>query len=59
MSKSVGNVINPEQIIKGGPNLNKDPAYGIDTLRLAYLLSIFKYLYWQLLLHVIFNRHNL
>ncbi|XP_071637863.1 isoleucine--tRNA ligase, mitochondrial [Temnothorax longispinosus] len=33
MSKSVGNVVNPEIIIKGGENLNKDPAYGIDTLR--------------------------
>ncbi|KAL0121316.1 hypothetical protein PUN28_006682 [Cardiocondyla obscurior] len=33
MSKSVGNVINPEIIIKGGANLNKEPAYGVDTLR--------------------------
>jgi len=33
MSKSVGNVINPETIIKGGENLSKDPAYGVDTLR--------------------------
>lgn len=33
MSKSVGNVINPEIITKGGENLNKDPAYGVDTLR--------------------------
>ncbi|KAG5325590.1 SYIM protein, partial [Pseudoatta argentina] len=33
MSKSVGNVINPETITKGGKNLSKDPAYGVDTLR--------------------------
>lgn len=33
MSKSIGNVVNPEQIIKGGDNLNKDPVYGVDTLR--------------------------
>ncbi|KAL6259758.1 hypothetical protein P5V15_009672 [Pogonomyrmex californicus] len=33
MSKSVGNVVNPEIIVKGGENLNKDPAYGVDTLR--------------------------
>lgn len=33
MSKSIGNVVNPEQITKGGENLNKDPAYGVDTLR--------------------------
>ncbi|XP_029173959.1 LOW QUALITY PROTEIN: isoleucine--tRNA ligase, mitochondrial [Nylanderia fulva] len=33
MSKSVGNVVNPEIIIKGGENLNKNPAYGVDTLR--------------------------
>ncbi|KAM0724506.1 Isoleucine--tRNA ligase, mitochondrial [Formica fusca] len=33
MSKSVGNVINPEVITKGGENLNKHPAYGVDTLR--------------------------
>lgn len=33
MSKSVGNVINPEIITKGGENLNKNPAYGVDTLR--------------------------
>lgn len=35
MSKSVGNVVNPEVITKGGENLNKDPAYGVDTLRSA------------------------
>ncbi|XP_011881954.1 PREDICTED: isoleucine--tRNA ligase, mitochondrial [Vollenhovia emeryi] len=33
MSKSVGNVINPETITKGGANLSKDPVYGVDTLR--------------------------
>ncbi|XP_012524598.2 isoleucine--tRNA ligase, mitochondrial [Monomorium pharaonis] len=33
MSKSVGNVINPEIITKGGKNLNNNPAYGVDTLR--------------------------
>jgi len=33
MSKSIGNVINPELITKGGEDLNKNPAYGVDTLR--------------------------
>lgn len=39
MSKSVGNVINPEVITKGGENLNKHPAYGVDTLR-SIILAI-------------------
>ncbi|RIA87776.1 Isoleucyl-tRNA synthetase [Glomus cerebriforme] len=34
MSKSLGNVIDPKTIIKGGNNLKQDPAYGIDVLRL-------------------------
>jgi isoleucyl-tRNA synthetase len=33
MSKSIGNVTNPELITKGGEDLNKNPAYGVDTLR--------------------------
>lgn len=33
MSKSIGNVINPEQILLGGSNLKKNPAYGVDILR--------------------------
>ncbi|XP_012218366.2 isoleucine--tRNA ligase, mitochondrial [Linepithema humile] len=33
MSKSVGNVVSPELITKGGENLSKNPAYGVDTLR--------------------------
>ncbi|KAJ8664842.1 hypothetical protein QAD02_006504 [Eretmocerus hayati] len=33
MSKSLGNVVNPEEIIKGGKNLNKNPAYGVDVMR--------------------------
>ncbi|EZA61699.1 hypothetical protein DMN91_004103 [Ooceraea biroi] len=33
MSKSVGNVVNPELITKGEENPNKNPAYGVDTLR--------------------------
>ncbi|XP_014477342.1 PREDICTED: isoleucine--tRNA ligase, mitochondrial isoform X2 [Dinoponera quadriceps] len=32
MSKSVGNVVNPELITKGD-NSNKNPTYGVDTLR--------------------------
>ncbi|KOC68779.1 Isoleucine--tRNA ligase, mitochondrial [Habropoda laboriosa] len=33
MSKSVGNVINPEQLLLGGSNLEKNPIYGVDVLR--------------------------
>ncbi|XP_014235016.1 isoleucine--tRNA ligase, mitochondrial isoform X1 [Trichogramma pretiosum] len=33
MSKSIGNVINPELITKGGKDINKNPVYGIDVLR--------------------------
>lgn len=33
MSKSVGNVINPEQILRGGSNLQKHLVYGVDVLR--------------------------
>lgn len=33
MSKSVGNVINPEEILLGGANLEKNPIYGVDVLR--------------------------
>ena len=34
MSKSLGNIIDPKEIIEGGSNQKKDPAYGADTLRL-------------------------
>ncbi|CAG8470009.1 10667_t:CDS:10 [Diversispora eburnea] len=34
MSKSLGNVVAPEVIIKGGKNKSEDPAYGVDVLRL-------------------------
>lgn len=33
MSKSVGNVIDPVEIVAGGKNKKSKPAYGIDTLR--------------------------
>jgi len=34
MSKSIGNVIDPLQIINGGKNQKLEPAYGADVLRL-------------------------
>merc|ERR1711871_815008 len=34
MSKSLGNVIDPKQIILGGKNQKADPPYGADVLRL-------------------------
>ncbi|VDI00247.1 isoleucyl-tRNA synthetase [Mytilus galloprovincialis] len=34
MSKSVGNVIDPEKVINGGKNKSKEPSYGADVLRL-------------------------
>ncbi|XP_032673080.1 isoleucine--tRNA ligase, mitochondrial isoform X2 [Odontomachus brunneus] len=33
MSKSIGNVVDPELITKGGDDSTKDPTYGVDTLR--------------------------
>ncbi|OXU30324.1 hypothetical protein TSAR_014921 [Trichomalopsis sarcophagae] len=33
MSKSIGNVVDPEEIVKGGKDMNKKPAYGVDILR--------------------------
>lgn len=33
MSKSEGNVINPEDITNGKDDFKKYPAYGIDTMR--------------------------
>ncbi|PKK61447.1 Nucleotidylyl transferase [Rhizophagus irregularis] len=36
MSKSLGNVINPSTVIKGGKN---EPAYGVDVLRLKNIMS--------------------
>ena len=34
MSKSLGNVVNPLQVIEGGNNKKLEPAYGADVLRL-------------------------
>ncbi|KAJ1961036.1 isoleucine-tRNA ligase [Dispira parvispora] len=34
MSKSVGNVVDPNVVVNGGKNLQKQPAYGVDVLRL-------------------------
>lgn len=34
MSKSIGNVVDPLQVIEGGNNKKKNPAYGADVLRL-------------------------
>lgn len=34
MSKSLGNVVDPKDIIEGGNNKKKNPAYGADVLRL-------------------------
>jgi len=34
MSKSIGNVVDPLEIINGGKNLKQKPAYGADVLRL-------------------------
>ncbi len=34
MSKSLGNVVDPNMIINGGPNQKIQPAYGADVLRL-------------------------
>ncbi len=34
MSKSLGNVVDPQVIINGGPNQKKQPPYGADVLRL-------------------------
>lgn len=33
MSKSIGNVIDPCIITAGGKNLQKEPAFGVDSLR--------------------------
>ncbi|CAG8576245.1 6913_t:CDS:10, partial [Acaulospora morrowiae] len=34
MSKSLGNIVTPDTIIKGGKNKKEEPAYGADVLRL-------------------------
>ncbi|WP_448525016.1 isoleucine--tRNA ligase [Parathermosynechococcus lividus] len=34
MSKSLGNVTDPREVIEGGKNQKQDPAYGADVLRL-------------------------
>lgn len=33
MSKSLGNVVDPDTVIKGGKNASKEPPYGADVLR--------------------------
>ncbi|XP_076241877.1 isoleucyl-tRNA synthetase, mitochondrial [Calliopsis andreniformis] len=33
MSKSLGNVVNPEELLQGGSNMQKKPVYGVDILR--------------------------
>ncbi|KAG8259136.1 Isoleucine--tRNA ligase, mitochondrial [Homalodisca vitripennis] len=33
MSKSLGNVVNPQTIVRGGADNKQQPAYGVDTLR--------------------------
>ena len=40
MSKSLGNVVDPNVIINGGNNKKTDPAYGADVLRLWVSLPI-------------------
>lgn len=42
MSKSVGNVINPDEILLGGSNSQRQPVYGVDVLRYATRLYKFK-----------------
>lgn len=34
MSKSLGNIVSPMTVIHGGKDKKKDPAYGVDVLRL-------------------------
>ncbi|BFZ63140.1 isoleucine-tRNA ligase [Saitoella coloradoensis] len=41
MSKSVGNVVDPNVIIKGGTDKNKEPRLGVDVLRLWVASSEF------------------
>lgn len=36
MSKSIGNVIDPCVITSGGKNLQKEPAFGVDSLRQVF-----------------------
>ncbi|XP_033214926.1 isoleucine--tRNA ligase, mitochondrial [Belonocnema kinseyi] len=33
MSKSLGNIVSPEEVIMGGKNQQQKPAYGVDVLR--------------------------
>lgn len=33
MSKSVGNVISPDELLLGGSDSKKNPVYGVDVLR--------------------------
>ncbi|KAL4238912.1 Isoleucine--tRNA ligase [Mactra antiquata] len=39
MSKSIGNVVDPNIVIKGGKNKDKEPSYGADVLRWWAALS--------------------
>ncbi|XP_063900026.1 isoleucine--tRNA ligase-like [Zophobas morio] len=41
MSKSLGNVVSPNNIINGNPNKNKEAAYGADVLRFWVASSCF------------------
>ncbi len=34
MSKSIGNVVEPHSVVAGGKDKKKQPAYGVDVLRL-------------------------
>ncbi|KAK3909408.1 Isoleucine--tRNA ligase, mitochondrial [Frankliniella fusca] len=45
MSKSLGNVVDPYVITNGGDNPLKDPAFGVDTLRLVSFF-ISRYGWW-------------
>ena len=41
MSKSIGNVVSPQNIIQGGNDLRREPAYGVDTLRFFLFILFF------------------
>ena len=42
MSKSTGNVIDPELVIYGGANKKKEPAYGADVIRMWVATTDYK-----------------
>ena len=56
MSKSLGNVVDPEEITKGGKDMNKKPVYGVDVLRYK-LIGFFglKNILIRYSLHYLFN----